>query len=99
MNHKNPTPIIQQSGKKVCPVCGKPSYSLEGIHPQCAVEQADSPRRERLRAEKKRQSIAKKASPQKASPQKAWLRECPSCRAQIHVRRRVCDCGYSFDGP
>lgn len=94
MNHKNPTPMIQPTGKKLCPVCGKPSYSLEGIHPQCAVEQADAPRRERLRTEKKRQSIAKNAS-----PQKSWLRKCPKCRAQVHVRRRVCECGHNFDGP
>lgn len=94
MNHKNPTPIIQHSGKKVCPVCGKPSYSLEGIHPQCAVQQADTPRRERLRKEKKRQAAVKNGS-----TQKSWLRECPHCHAQIHVRRKVCDCGYSFEVP
>ena len=25
--------------------------------------------------------------------------ECPHCHAQIHVRRKVCDCGYSFEVP
>ena len=94
MNHNNPTPMIQVSGRKLCPVCGKPSYSRDGIHPQCAVQQADAPRQERLRAEKKLQSKAKQES-----LQRSWIRECPNCRAQIHVRRKVCDCGYIFGGP
>jgi hypothetical protein len=27
-----------------CPVCHEPAYSRGGIHPQCAVRQADPPR-------------------------------------------------------
>jgi hypothetical protein len=38
---------------KTCPVCGKKSYSIGGIHPQCAVKQADAPRQQRLAAEAK----------------------------------------------
>jgi len=30
------------SGLKRCPVCHHAVYSLGGIHPQCAIEQAES---------------------------------------------------------
>jgi hypothetical protein len=53
MSEKKPVPIITSPKGKTCPVCGESSYSSTGIHPQCAVSQADAPRRERLAAEKK----------------------------------------------
>lgn len=53
MSEKKPTPMIRDNNGKSCPICGKRSYSRDGIHPQCAVHQADAPRRERLAAEKK----------------------------------------------
>jgi hypothetical protein len=53
MSEKKPTPIVAERGGKVCPVCGKQSYSREGVHPQCAMIQADAPRTLRLAAEKK----------------------------------------------
>jgi hypothetical protein len=28
--------------QKLCPVCGKPSYSLAGEHPQCAIARIDA---------------------------------------------------------
>jgi len=37
----------------ICPVCGERSYSAHGVHPQCAVVQADAPRKQRLAAEKR----------------------------------------------
>jgi hypothetical protein len=45
----------------VCPVCGKKSYSAAGIHPQCAVKQADAPREAALavqRKEKRAEDVA-----------------------------------------
>jgi hypothetical protein len=54
MNSKKPEPLFeQQLAGQLCPICGKRSYSLAGIHPQCAVRQADAPRQRRL-AEAKR---------------------------------------------
>jgi hypothetical protein len=35
------TPV---STRARCPVCQQPVYSQAGIHPQCAVRQADPPR-------------------------------------------------------
>jgi hypothetical protein len=57
MNTKKPEPLIipQQRTGRLCPICGKASYSLKGIHPQCAVQQADAPR-QLLLAEEKRQA-------------------------------------------
>jgi len=60
MSEKKPNPfVIDQSGK-ICPVCGKRSYSREGVHPQCSVNQADAPRKIRLAAEKKAKANEKK---------------------------------------
>ena len=56
MNNRKPEPLIaEQRRGRVCPICGKQSYSREGIHPQCAVQQADAPR-QILIAEQKRQA-------------------------------------------
>jgi hypothetical protein len=35
------TPEIAGYKPPACPVCGKASYSRDGIHPQCAVLRAD----------------------------------------------------------
>lgn len=53
MSEKKPTPIIVEPNSAICPVCTKRSYSRGGIHPQCAMIQADVPRKLRLSAEKK----------------------------------------------
>jgi len=36
-------PIVDPNRKR-CPVCNQSVYSLAGIHPQCAVRQADPPK-------------------------------------------------------
>jgi len=55
MNPKKPEPLFVEPVRgQICPVCGKRSYSLHGIHPQCAVQQADAPRQKKL-AEAKRE--------------------------------------------
>jgi hypothetical protein len=42
MNPKlDPTPVAH---KTLCPVCKKTAYSTAGIHPQCAIAQADPPK-------------------------------------------------------
>lgn len=93
MNHNNPTPLVPAHGKKLCPICGKPSYSRAGVHPQCSVQQADAPRQEQLKAERKRLTIAKQAAPQKSRD-----KQCPHCQAQVHIRQQVCVCGHHFGG-
>ena len=91
MNNKKPTPVIQQRGTKACPVCGQPSYSRDGIHPQCAIEQADLPRQKQLATIKKR-----KAKIEKKPKQKSWNKKCPKCHVEVHVRLKVCSCGHNF---
>lgn len=38
------TPLKPVSTRARCPVCHEAVYSTAGIHPQCAVKQADPPR-------------------------------------------------------
>lgn len=98
--HQKPVPENPKAKQKLCPVCGEPSYSAAGIHPQCATVQADEPRKERLKAEKKAE--AEKKSHQ-FSQKPSWSKKCPSCGADIHVKKRFCICGadltQEFDNP
>jgi hypothetical protein len=76
--------------KHLCPVCGTPSYSLGGVHPQCAIQQADEPRIQRLRAAK---AVETKTVKPKNSQ---WKKRCPVCRTESHVRLQKCKCGHKF---
>ncbi|HEY1598276.1 MAG TPA: hypothetical protein VGG64_01650 [Pirellulales bacterium] len=40
MSEKKPKPEVLSVPRKVCPVCGKPSYSPGGVHPQCSQKRA-----------------------------------------------------------
>ena len=64
MNTHKPEPLYPTTPGKTCPVCGKRAYSAGGIHPQCAVKQADEPRKLKLAAEKKKlaQRLAEQAA-------------------------------------
>ncbi len=89
MSEKKPVPWISQPSGKVCPVCGTRTYSQGGIHPQCAVYQADAARADQLRAERKREANVAKPS--------TWTKKkCPKCRREAHVRRKLCDCGHAY---
>jgi len=80
-------PPLVEPGKKVCPVCRKVSYSRGGVHPQCAAELADAPRKKKLAEEKKKSATNKKTASWKS-------KQCPKCRQYLHVRRKTCECGY-----
>jgi hypothetical protein len=55
-NNRKPEPLLYQApAGRTCPVCGKRSYSATGIHPQCAMQQADAPRQRQLAAAKRRE--------------------------------------------
>ncbi len=92
--HKKPVPDTPEAGRKICPVCNQSSYSAAGIHPQCAAVQADAPRSERLKAAKKAEG--KKKTKQQSTKQRSWSKKCPQCHAEVHVRRKLCDCGHAF---
>ena len=89
MNPKNP-PI--RGGRRECPVCGKSSYSKDGIHPQCAAVQADMPRQKRLVDAKKK----KCAEPKKDKPRHSFKKTCPKCKTEVHIRLKTCACGHVF---
>lgn len=91
MSYKKPQPLIRGRRRDPCPVCGEVSYSLTGIHPQCAARQADARRLERVKRNKK-VKVAQKPTIQI----KVWQKRCPKCRAVQHVRKKVCDCGHTF---
>ena len=91
---KRPLPLQSPAQRQRCPVCGEPSYSRAGIHPQCAQRQADAKRMARTRTRTKpRRPAAKTASP---AALKAWHKLCPRCRTQIHIRKTRCSCGHDF---
>ena len=82
--------VLPQPPKNLCPICGKAAYSLGGIHPQCAIQQADEPRLIKLRA-------VKAAEPKVKKPvQQSWQKRCPKCGTQAHVSRKDCKCGHNF---
>jgi len=95
LSEKKPTPLVSKAKRENCPVCGKPSYSPAGIHPQCAVSQADAPRKAKLAAEKSAEKEKTKEQPAR-DRNSAWKKTCPQCQAQVHVRKKTCDCGFSF---
>ena len=87
MNEKKPTPLLVENGQ-VCIVCGKRSYSAAGVHPQCAMKRADEARQE--------QRAAPPPKPVRTPRRRSWDKKCPKCEALVHVRRKVCPCGYTW---
>jgi hypothetical protein len=87
MSEKKPIVMWAASTPANCPVCGKPSYSATGTHPQCAVAHADS------LTHAKRKETGAAARKAKSKP---WSKACPKCKRQIAARRIVCDCGHRF---
>ncbi len=87
MNEKKSAILGSTAARNVCPVCGKPSYSATGTHPQCAVARADAISRAVRKAEGL--EVAK-------APRKSWSKPCPKCKREIPARRIVCDCGHAF---
>ncbi len=93
MNHKKPTPILGEQNRKICPVCGKRSYSAGGIHPQCAVQQADAPRQQQLKATKKsdekKKSAVRKTATDLESEEVSQVRfgsACPQENLRLRLR-------------
>ncbi len=93
MRYKKPTPILGERNRKICPVCGKRSYSAGGIHPQCAAQQADAPREQQLKAKKEAEAKKKK---KKLLTKKPRQKKCPKCGVGQPIRKKKCDCGFDF---
>jgi hypothetical protein len=90
MSKLKPAPIFHApvSNRAHCPICGQSTYSRDGIHPQCAVKQADDARAARLKLKPKPPTTPASAL------QKKWSRNCPKCGTQVHVRLAKCACGH-----
>lgn len=95
MHNSKPLPLAEWDNKprQVCAVCGMVSYSVGGIHPQCAQARADAPRIARLKAKRKTASKDKVVNPLALNP---WHKRCPKCHVQLHIRKLTCDCGHRF---
>jgi len=82
MNHAKPKPL--GTPRAICPVCRTTTYSLGGIHPQCAATRADKvPTRAKIKEIKQ-------------PSRQQWTKRCPRCKRDLHVRRVMCDCGHCF---
>lgn len=95
MSQSEPKPSGRPRGPKICPVCGKASYSAAGVHPQCSLKQADQERAKEIKAKQAKAEEESKKSP-KANQTARWQKQCPKCKASQHVRKKKCDCGHSF---
>lgn len=94
MDARKPAPLYGTDPRPQCPVCGHTSYSRVGIHPQCSRQQADEKRMAGVKAKRKHAPTkTKAASPEAVKP---WHKRCPKCRAEVHIRRSHCDCGFCF---
>ena len=94
MPYKKPVPFLTRENKprRLCPVCRAATYSIGGIHPQCAKARA-----ERLKAVKTtEESRDKVVNPKALSP---WHKLCPKCHTQLHARKPTCRCGHRFSIP
>lgn len=90
---RKPEPLYESPPRKRCPVCGEITYSSAGIHPQCAVHQADSKRMAKV---KSAAATAPKTTSTDASKLSPWQTTCPKCKAVVHVRKKVCECGHTL---
>lgn len=97
MSETKPVPLVLVGAPppRYCPVCRRQTFSRNGIHPQCAEQQAE---KRRVEAIKKRETEVKTAT--KAAnaldPHKQWHRRCPECLRQVSVQLEACGCGYQF---
>ena len=94
MSEKKPTPDLGDRARKRCPVCGEPSFSAAGVHPQCSAKKADAERSLKLKKERLA-GEAKKAENKSTGPT-SWQKACPNCKAILHVRKSRCECGHQF---
>ena len=61
------------------------------------MQQADAPRKKRLKEQEK--ASVKRKSKAKGRATSAWNKKrCPKCGVESHVRKKLCDCGYDFFG-
>lgn len=90
MSEKKPMPLLEPVTRPKCPICGTSVYSAHGIHPQCALLQAD---RKRLAANAvpKTKAVPKAAA---ANQQK----KCPACYQITSAKTVKCQCGFQFAG-
>jgi len=58
VSEKKPKLIYFPANRRLCPVCGKVSYSRSGEHPQCAQARCDAAFKARLKKRTDRKRVA-----------------------------------------
>jgi hypothetical protein len=73
----------------------KPTYSRDGIHPQCAERQLDRARMDLVH----REQLAAKEAQKQVNPArlKPFERRCPECFASLRPHKTRCECGHRFN--
>lgn len=89
---RKPQPLQAPPFRRHCPVCGEVTFSAAGIHPQCAMQQADAKRMARVKSPPK--ALKKKMA--RDADVKPWQKACPKCQTLVHIRKLVCECGHTF---
>jgi hypothetical protein len=87
--------VRNDRGPRVSPVCRKPTYSRDGIHPQYAERALDRARMKALRDHGR--AIREGHKRANSGPLKPFHRRCPNCSAHLHPRRAQCACGYQLN--
>ena len=101
MSSESSVVIEPQTPKRLCPICGKASYSAGGMHPQCAMQKADEARLIRLKAARAAAAKSEKPASQAKTAKSAlqsWKKRCPKCGTQNYARQKSCKCGHNFGG-
>jgi hypothetical protein len=93
MSNRKPVPLFDQRPRPRCPVCGETSYSVAGIHPQCAVRRLDS---ERMKGIRLRVAEGQPKNVELSTDMGPWMRACPACNEAQHARKNACECGHVF---
>ena len=88
--NRKPLPLFVEKPRVHCPVCGHVTYSIAGIHPQCAMIAADKSYIARIKAKQAAAPIIPVVKLRMNEKQ------CPACQVVIHVRRNQCNCGHVF---
>lgn len=96
MGAKPSASALRAAGPKLCPICGKASYSLAGVHPQCSQHQADLKIKALLKEEAKKAEAEPRSRPAAAATARTWHKRCPECSKEVHVRQARCACGFTF---
>jgi len=69
-SNRKPQPLMATPARRLCAICGTPSYSQSGVHPQCAAKQASAV----IRAAEKKTEDEAPLKPSRPQWLRKWVR-------------------------